>query len=157
MISFTSFSESDTANIACLLAPLLQDGDVVALSGDLGAGKTFFSQAFIHALGIEEIVTSPTFTLLQIYEGSIPIHHFDLYRLENAAELEEIGFNEYTSYGISLIEWADKFSAELPVKYLSLSIKRGHAETERLLLFEPHGSHYETVCKELIGLVNAGI
>ena len=157
MISFTSFSEADTAKIACLLAPLLRDGDVIALSGDLGAGKTFFSQSFIRALGIDEIVTSPTFTLLQIYDGPISVHHFDLYRLEYADELEEIGFNEYTSYGISLIEWADKFSAELPSQHLALSIKRGSGETERILLFEPHGAHYETVCKELIGLVNAGI
>lgn len=156
MISLTSFSEADTAKIACLLAPLLQDGDVIALSGDLGAGKTFFSQAFIHALGIDEVVTSPTFTLLQIYEGKIPVHHFDLYRLDDAAELEEIGFSEYTSYGISLIEWADKFCAELPAKYLSLTIRRGSEETERLLLFEAHGVHYENVCKELISLVNVG-
>ena len=156
MISLTSLSELDTAKIAWLLAPLLQDGDVIALSGDLGSGKTFFAQAFIHALGIEEAVTSPTFTLLQVYDGKIPVHHFDLYRLEDAAELEEIGFNEYTSYGISLIEWADKFPHELPEQYLALTIKQGREESERLLLFEPRGVRYETVCKELISLVNAG-
>lgn len=156
MVSLTSFSELDTARIAGFLAPLLQDGDVIALSGDLGAGKTLFAQAFIHALGVEDDVTSPTFTLLQIYDGKIPVHHFDLYRLEDPTELEEIGFSEYTSYGISLIEWADKFCAELPERYLGLTIRRGCGDSERLLLFEPHGVYYETICKELIGHVNAG-
>ncbi len=155
MFFLTSFSEADTAKIAALLAPLCHDGDVLALMGDLGAGKTFFSQQFIHALGIDAAVTSPTFTLLQIYEGKIPVHHFDLYRLEDALELEEIGFNEYTSYGISLIEWADKFRSELPAEYLGLTIKQGSTENERQLIFEPQGMRYEEVCKELMQLVNA--
>jgi tRNA threonylcarbamoyladenosine biosynthesis protein TsaE len=155
MFSLQSFSEQDTTKIAALLAPLLKDGDVIALMGDLGAGKTFFSQQLVQALGIEEDVTSPTFTLLQIYDGKIPVHHFDLYRLEDARELDEIGFYEYTSYGISLIEWADKFGTELPDEYLSLTMKCGSEILERLLVFEPHGRRYEAICEELMRLVNA--
>ena len=149
MVSITCHSQEATGRLAEFMAPLLQDGDVLALSGDLGAGKTFFVQKITEALGLDEAATSPTFTLLQVYEGKIPIHHFDLYRLEAADQLEDIGFYEYTTYGISFIEWPDQFRDCLPLAYLWLTIRRGDGPEERIFTFEGVGARYEQMCEEL--------
>ena len=105
---------------AAALANLARTGDVIALSGDLGAGKTVFAKAFVRALTNEdEDVPSPTFTLVQIYDGhrdgeNLTIWHFDLYRLKTAEEIYETGFEEALSDGISLIEWPERAGNLLP-------------------------------------------
>ena len=97
-------------------AASLRRGDVLALSGDLGAGKTHFVKGVAAALGAEAVVTSPTFTLIHEYLGGrLPVYHFDFYRLEDEDEVLKIGLDEYLDGdGICLIEWADKFPALLP-------------------------------------------
>lgn len=111
-------SAEETRRVAAELAKGLSDGDVILLSGDLGAGKTQFAQGIAEGLGVSESVTSPTFTIMFEYaSGHIPLYHFDLYRLEDAQQLEDIDFYELvdeSTPGVALIEWANLFSDEMP-------------------------------------------
>lgn len=103
------------------------DGDVICLTGDLGAGKTLFTKGVAEALGVPaEEVTSPTFAIMNVYEGTeMEVRHFDLYRLNRAEELDDIGFAEYAGGdGVTLIEWAELFAEELPEEYLQLLITK---------------------------------
>ena len=134
MLDFKLSSLSDTTALAIRLAPLLQAGDVIALRGGLGAGKTTFARALISALlGQETEVPSPTYTLVQAYEGPVfPIYHFDLYRLEVPEEVHELGWQE-TQTGVALIEWPDQAGTYLPAWRLDLSLEiLGDIRTARL-------------------------
>ena len=110
---------------------------MLCLVGDLGAGKTLFTQGFARGLEVTGEVTSPTFALMNQYNGRLPVTHFDLYRLEREEELDDIGFYEYAEdgRGVVLIEWADKFPDALPEPHIRLEIARGEAENERRLAF----------------------
>lgn len=121
-ISYASASVEETQRLAELLAPALEEGDVLLLTGDLGAGKTHFAQGLAAALGIREVPTSPTFTLMSSYEGGrLPLYHFDLYRLDDAAELDDIDyFATIEGDGVSVVEWADKFCEACPEDHLLL-------------------------------------
>lgn len=132
----TTHSVDETRAVAAQLAALLPAGSVVTLDGDLGAGKTHFTQGLAQGLGIEEAVTSPTFNILCVYEGgSLPLYHFDVYRLHDASELDDIGFFEYLeSYGISCVEWASQFMDELPDNRIEVNLARmGDDETGRVI------------------------
>lgn len=123
-IELVARSEAGTAAIAAALARVSAAGDVIALSGVLGSGKTVFARGFVRALtGPDEEVPSPTFTLVQIYDAeSAPIHHFDLYRLEDAEEAWELGIEDAFAEGISLIEWPERLGALLPAARLDIQI-----------------------------------
>lgn len=127
----------ETAALAERLGAAAEAGTVLCLVGDLGAGKTLFTQGFARGLGVTEEVTSPTFALMNQYCGRLPVTHFDLYRLEREEELDEIGFYEFAepSGGVVLIEWADKFPDALPKPHIRLEIERGDKEDERRLMF----------------------
>lgn len=116
MKKYESFSAEDTYTVGRKMGEAARPGDVYALIGDLGVGKTVFTKGFAQGLGITEPVNSPTFTILQIYEeGRIPLYHFDVYRIEDPEEMEEIGFDEYIyGNGVSLIEWANRIEETLP-------------------------------------------
>jgi len=117
------FSEQDAKTIAARLAPLARPGDVIALEGDLGAGKTVFARAFITALGGGDEIPSPTFTLVQSYDGaSGPMHHFYRYRLESPEDAFELGLEEMLLDGISLIEWPDRLGPYMPRDHLNIRI-----------------------------------
>lgn len=125
-MEYNSFSPEDTFQIAKNLGKEVKAGTVVCLTGDLGVGKTLFSQGFAKGLGIEEHVNSPTFTIVQEYEdGRIPLYHLDVYRIESSEEMEEIGFTDmiYGS-GVCLIEWAERIADILPEHYINVIIEK---------------------------------
>lgn len=134
---WTMRSVDDTQRLAESLARCLKAGDVVALDGDLGAGKTHFVQGIARGLEIEEPVTSPTFNIINEYRsGVLPLFHVDLYRLEQPEDLEDIGFFELvdeTSEGASFVEWAGKFEDEMPEDHLSIQITVMPGENTREL------------------------
>lgn len=120
----TSSNVEETQRIAAALSEVVVPGTVIALEGDLGAGKTQFTQGLARGLGVGEAVTSPTFNVMSVYDqGRLPLYHFDLYRLEDVAELEDIAFYDYVEAdGVSCIEWATKFPDEIPEQALWISI-----------------------------------
>jgi len=125
-------TSKETWELGRKLAADAEKGTVFALSGGLGAGKTAFSQGFAAGLGIEEPVSSPTFTLVNEYhQGRLPLYHFDVYRLEEADELEAIGFDEYVyGQGVTLIEWADRFPELLPPGTVWIRIEKDYQQGE---------------------------
>lgn len=121
-----SFSAKDTFNIGKEIAAAAKPGQVYCLSGDLGTGKTVFSQGFGAGLGIEEPISSPTFTILKEYhEGSMPFYHFDVYRIGSDEEMDEIGYYDIVEGdGVCLIEWAELIRDILPKSYYRVTIKK---------------------------------
>jgi tRNA threonylcarbamoyl adenosine modification protein YjeE len=110
-----------TQILAAAIARQLRPGLVIALQGDLGTGKTTFARALLQELGVSGEIPSPTFTLVQIYEIGFPVYHFDLYRLQSPAELEEIGWYDALATGAVLVEWPERLGDELPPERLALS------------------------------------
>ena len=126
MKEYRSKSAAETAAIAEEIGRSAPAGTVLALKGDLGAGKTVFAQGVAKGLGISEAVDSPTFTILKIYEGGrLPLYHFDVYRLEDADEMGELGLDEYLDGdGLCLIEWAELIADILPPDTIYITIER---------------------------------
>ncbi len=133
-----STSETQTFAIAEKFSQSLQQGDVVALYGELGSGKTHFVKGLCKGIGITHNITSPTFTIVNEYtEGKIPIYHFDCYRLKTLSELDEIGFDEYLEKkGICLIEWADLIKEKLPHQRYDIYITVGSEQHQRTITIE---------------------
>ena len=121
-----SLSEKETFEIAKKLAEQARAGEVYCLSGDLGVGKTVFTKGFAAGLGITEPVSSPTFTIVQIYEeGRLPLYHFDVYRIEDIEEMEEIGYEDcFYGEGVCLVEWADLIKEILPENRKKILIEK---------------------------------
>lgn len=123
-----------TRALAAAVAGLATAGDVILLSGELGAGKTAFAQGFGAGLGVKDQITSPTFTLARHYEGNLALHHVDVYRLERYSELQDIGINELVDgSGVVLIEWGDAVASALASDYLEVTLTYGDADDDRLL------------------------
>ncbi len=121
-----SFSPEDTFKAGEQLAKEARPGDIYTLNGDLGVGKTIFTKGMARGLGIEEPVTSPTFTILQEYEsGRLPLYHFDVYRIGDPEEMDEIGYEDYFyGQGICLIEWAGLIEELIPAEAIRVSIEK---------------------------------
>jgi tRNA threonylcarbamoyladenosine biosynthesis protein TsaE len=129
-----------TVSVGKALAPLLRPGDVVSLTGDLGAGKTTLVQGAARGLGVEEAVLSPTFTLIREYRGSMPIYHLDVYRLDRIQDVLDLGFEELLDQGgIVFIEWGDAIEALLPDSGLRIELTIGEADTGRRLTVSGSG------------------
>ena len=130
------------------LATLLQAGDVVALIGDLGSGKTRWIQGVCQGLDVVDPVISPTFTLVNEYRGRLPVYHIDLYRLADATETLSFGLEEYLfGNGISLVEWADKALEFFPKSYLAIELYY-LADTKRRVLMRPYGDRFSHLLNE---------
>ena len=140
----------ETASFGLDLGTLLRKGMVVALIGELGAGKTTLVKAIAAALQIsEEEVRSPSYTLVNEYEGRLPLYPFDLYRLTDSSELYDLGYDDYLEGGgISVVEWADAVRDALPVEYLSIKIEIVSDE-ERDFTVTAAGNNYEALLSEL--------
>ena len=121
-----SFCEADTFNIGKDIAMTAKPGSVYCLDGDLGVGKTVFTKGFAKGLEIDDCITSPTFTIVQEYEsGRVPFYHFDVYRIADAYEMYEIGFEEYINGdGICFIEWASLIEEILPEDIIRINIAK---------------------------------
>jgi len=132
--TYDSSGPEDTAGIARRLATLLSPGSVVALVGPLGSGKTVFVKGLAQALGLaDDDATSPTFTLINEYDGPIPLYHVDLYRLERPEEIEELGLHEYfEGPGIVAVEWAERAVHLLPEGTVTVSFERKSSSARRI-------------------------
>ncbi len=121
-----SNSAEETTKIAYDMAMDSKPGDIICLSGDLGVGKTVFTKGFAKGLGITEPVVSPTFTIVQVYEdGRMPLYHFDVYRIDDPDEMDEIGYEDcFFGQGVSLVEWAEKIEELLPENCTRVTIKK---------------------------------
>jgi len=140
----------ETNKIGIKIGKLLSSGDILCLNGDLGAGKTTMTKSIGIGLGVDEYITSPTFALINEYSGRIPVYHFDVYRLENAHELYDLGFDEYFyGNGVCIIEWADKIERMIPNERIVIDIEKGKIEDERILHIRGYGNRYEEFIKEL--------
>lgn len=124
-MQFISNSPDETQAFAADMAKRLKSGDVLCLYGDLGAGKTAFVQGLAKGLGIDEPITSPTFTIVNEYEGRLPLYHFDVYRIADSDEMYEVGFDEYVyGEGVSVIEWPQLIADILPERRFDIEIKK---------------------------------
>ncbi len=133
-MEYRTHSESETEAVGEALAATLSPGTVIAFTGDLGAGKTAFTRGLARGLGIGERVTSPTFTIVNEYEGGrLPLFHFDMYRLESSEELFDIGWEDYLRRGgVCAVEWSEKVADAL-VGALRVDIRRGEGERDRVI------------------------
>jgi tRNA threonylcarbamoyladenosine biosynthesis protein TsaE len=145
---YISNSTEETRNFAKKLAKLLQPSDVIALEGDLGAGKTTFTKGLAEGLEIKKNVNSPTFTIIKEYQGTLPLYHMDVYRLEDSDE--DLGFDEYfNGEGVTVVEWAHLINDQLPSELLTIYLTH-HGEETRKITLEPSGKRYEELCKEIL-------
>ena len=137
---FISLSAEETGEYARRFAVTLQPGDMVSLCGELGAGKTEFMRGITEFLNCDDQLSSPTFPLLNIYEGSldgkpVTVHHFDLYRINSLQELEGIGFDEYLSIGdFSFVEWADRFAEYAPLYTVTVALAYAGSESRSIII-----------------------
>jgi tRNA threonylcarbamoyladenosine biosynthesis protein TsaE len=133
-----SRSETETLSIAAEFAATLRPGDVVALTGNLGAGKTVFTRGVANALGVSGEVTSPTFTLIHEYRGELPLYHMDLYRLNTEREILDIGVEDYFySDGVCLVEWAEKLGVILPPEAIRITILHLDNRSREIIIERP--------------------
>ena len=137
-MEFVTHSREETAALGGRLADALKTGRVVAFTGDLGAGKTAFVSGMARALGVEERVTSPTFTIVNEYEGGrLPLFHFDMYRLGGADELFHIGWEDYLSRGgVCAVEWSENVAEAIEDGAVRVSIVRGDGDDDRMITIE---------------------
>ena len=148
--TFVSHSVEETQELAARLAQGLQAGDVLLLSGDLGAGKTHFTQGLARGLDIAQVPTSPTFNIMYVYDGGrLPLYHFDLYRLDDESELDDIDyFATLEGDGVCAVEWADKFPDAQPDERLDI-VFRVDSDGLRSLTCTAEGLHYEELLAAL--------
>ena len=123
---YETFSEKETIELAKKMGREAKSGEVYCLEGDLGCGKTVFTSGFAKGLDIEEAICSPTFTIVQEYEGpKMPLYHFDVYRISDSYEMDEIGFDDYVyGDGVCLIEWASRIEDIIPEKAKHITIEK---------------------------------
>lgn len=149
---FSVNSVDQTTAIGLELGKLLRSGDIVCLTGDLGTGKTHITKGIAKGLGIDDHITSPTFTIVNEYDsGRLKFYHFDVYRVSDPDEIYAIGFDDYIfSDGVSVIEWANYIEDILPNEYLHIHIEKDldKGENFRSITFKPYGKRYDYI-KEL--------
>ncbi len=140
-------SLEETRSFAKNIADLLEPQDTITLEGDLGAGKTTFTQALAKALGITRTVNSPTFTIMKQYEGRLPLNHLDVYRLSDTDE--DLGWDEiFYGDAVTVVEWAHLIEEDLPEERLAIEIYRID-DNKRKFVLKPIGKRYERLCEEL--------
>ncbi|HBI02938.1 MAG TPA: tRNA (adenosine(37)-N6)-threonylcarbamoyltransferase complex ATPase subunit type 1 TsaE [Paenibacillaceae bacterium] len=140
-------SVEETQQLGEKISSILRGGDVITLSGDLGAGKTSFTQGIARGLGIKRVVNSPTFTIIKEYEGNLPLYHMDVYRLDEGGE--DLGFDEYFyGEGVTVVEWPQMIADFLPSERLEITITR-EGEEQRAIRLLPFGTRFIRLCEEI--------
>ncbi|MBO8171650.1 MAG: tRNA (adenosine(37)-N6)-threonylcarbamoyltransferase complex ATPase subunit type 1 TsaE [Bacillaceae bacterium] len=140
-------SVEETQILAESLGEILKPGDLITLEGDLGAGKTSFTQGLARGLDISDTVNSPTFTIIKEYEGRLPLYHIDVYRV--GEELQDLGYEEYfEGDGVTVVEWASMVEDLLPEERLAVEIVKAD-DNSRIIRMIPYGTRFEKLCKEL--------
>ena len=132
-----TYSEEETLKLAQKMAGRFKGKEVVLLIGELGAGKTIFAKGIASGLGVKDIsqVSSPSYTILNIYKGRFPIYHFDLYRLEKYAEILDLGWEDYLDVGVVVVEWGEKIRFDLKAhKTIRVTIEKGSGDTRKILI-----------------------
>ncbi len=143
-------SLEETEKFGKKLGSLLESGDILCLNGDLGAGKTTLTKSIGLGLEVDDYITSPTFSLVNIYSGRLEVYHFDVYRLESIDEVYDLGFEEYFyGQGVSIIEWAEKIESILPKERVDLNISYGEDGTSRLIEIKGSGQAYKRIIEGL--------
>src|SRR3989338_2492176 len=147
---YLSQSEKETLRLGAHVAEYLRKGLIICLFGDLGSGKTTFTKGLAQGLKINhKKVNSPTFILMNAYMGSLPLYHFDLYRMDDPSEIANIGYEEFLyGDGLAVIEWAEKMGDLIPKEYLGIEFmhKRGD---DRLIKFAPKGKKYVVLVQKI--------
>lgn len=148
MVKIYLDGEENTKEIGYRLGKLLTPGSVICLIGDLGAGKTTMTQSLAKAIGVDDYITSPTFTIVNEYEGNMPLYHFDVYRIGSSEEMYDIGYDEYiNSDGVCIIEWANLIEDILPDEYLDIELN--YKDMGREMILKPVGEKYKKIVEEL--------
>ncbi len=143
-------SPAETKRVALALADVVIEGDVLVLTGDLGAGKTCFTQGLAVGLGIDGPVTSPTFTLANRYRGRMVLHHLDVYRLDGLSDIEHLGLSELLDDGVTVIEWGDKIRPALPDGCLEIAFRYPDAGADEELAPSASGADFDAPTERLI-------
>lgn len=151
MITCETHSVEQTRAVAAAVASHSRPRDLLVLVGDLGAGKTHFTQGFALARGVTDRVTSPTFTLANRYEGDVVINHLDAYRVEQLTDAEDLALPELLEDGVTLIEWGDLLLPALPADLLEVRITLGEADDDRLLQLSAVGDGWQSRMDALAG------
>jgi tRNA threonylcarbamoyladenosine biosynthesis protein TsaE len=147
MYEIKTNNPEQTLQFAEKLARNLMPGTVIALEGDLGAGKTTFTKGLARGLEIKRTVNSPTFTIIKEYSGRLPLYHMDVYRVKDA--FEDLGFDEYfEGEGVTVVEWAHLINEQLPAERLTIYLYHENQD-ERKIVLVPNGNRYEELCKEV--------
>lgn len=153
MVSFFTYSEKETEKLGEKLGTIVKPGTIILLRGDLGTGKTVLTRGIARGLGIEEPITSPTFTLIHQYQGRLPLYHFDIYRIEDPEEMYDLGYEEFFyGDGITVVEWPERLQWLLPDEYLEIIIERFflNGQDKRRISVAGKGVQYKKLEGELV-------
>ena len=137
---YESRSAAETGRLGVKLGKKLGRGDIVCLTGKLGAGKTTMIKGIARGMGVRDYVTSPSFTLINEYRGRLPLYHFDMYRLAGSGDIHELGFREYFyGEGVTVVEWADRLKGLLPDRRLDVSLRYVDGSSREITIKAPEG------------------
>ena len=146
MLEFVSSSVQQTEELGAKIASVLKGREMIALFGDLGAGKTAFTRGLCACLGVTEGVSSPTFAIVNAYSGTFPVYHFDMYRITDADDLFATGFYDYIGNGIIIIEWSENIASELEPDCIRIRIVKTDDENERIFEIEGLDEYAAVIC-----------
>ena len=155
MREIRTYSEKETEQLGKKIGKLAWPGMIILLRGDLGTGKTVLTRGIARGLGIDEPITSPTYTLLHQYIGRLPLYHFDIYRLTDPEEMYDLDYEEFFyGQGVSVVEWPERMEDLGPHEYLEIRIGKNldHEGEERIIRIKPVGEEYKKVAKDLMDI-----
>lgn len=146
MIKKITASSAETESLGKKIAAILSGNETIALFGDLGAGKTAFTRGLCEGLGVTDGVSSPTFAIVNAYNGKYPVYHFDMYRITDADDLFSTGYYDYIGNGVIVIEWSENIESELESDAIRIRIKKNDDENKRLFEIEGLDEYADVIC-----------